>query len=469
MVPSTSWAAGPRAKWAAALAVAACFAIGLAFWRFGVSSRAGSEGAAITFSVAADAPDAPPLPGILGEWVAADARSPRVVRFSDHSALQLAPGARMRVTTTTPSGADLLLERGAMHVDVAHERPTAAAEAPPAASASPETPRAKRWAVRAGPFEVRVTGTIFDAAWDPMAERFELTMIEGRVLVTGPSLPPERAVVGGERLIVSVRDGKMVLSSVSVALGNPVGVPQTPPGSVGEPVSAGDGASAPVASGDAVPQGAPVAVGDPSRVGSARASAPKEKEKDTATEPPLQWRDLAGKGRYRDAFVAAEAAGFSAEVERAPADDLLVLADAARFSGSPARAKEALLAARRRFGTRGQSAFLLGKIAADQQGSPGEAVTWFETYLREQPGGPLAEQALGRIVDLARRIGPDAAAMAGNRYLARYPDGSYAALARSLVAVATGAQVVVPSGNPVAVPQAPPVSSGNPAPQAPPP
>jgi hypothetical protein len=138
------------------------------------------------------------------------------------------------------------------------------------------------------------------------------------------------------------------------------------------------------------------------------------------------------KGRYRDAFAAAEAAGFSREVDQAPAGDLLMLADAARFSGSPARAREALLAARRRFGIRGQSAFLLGKIAADQQGSPGDAVGWFETYLREEPAGPLAEQALGRIVDLTRRASPEAARRAASRYLARYPDGSYAALARSL-------------------------------------
>jgi hypothetical protein len=265
--------------------------------------------------------------------------------------------------------------------------------------------------VRAGPFEVRVTGTTFDAAWDPNAERFELTMIEGRVLVTGPNLPPERAVVGGEHLVVSVKDGRMVLSSLGTepTPETPAPAASTSEPAVAPPASASAGAGA---------------------VAKAETGATGETPKPPA--PP--WKDLAASGKYKDAFAAAEAAGFSAEVERGQAGDLLMLADAARYSGSPARAKEALLAARRRFSVRGQSAFLLGKIAADQQGSPGEAVTWFETYLSEQPGGPLAEQALGRIVDLTRRSNPAGAREAAARYLARYPEGSYAALARSLTA-----------------------------------
>jgi transmembrane sensor len=232
-----------------------------------------------------------------------------------------------------------------------------------------------------GPFEVRVTGTTFDAAWDPLADTFELTMLEGRVVVTGPNIPPDHAVIAGEHLVVSVRG--LV----------------TPP-----PPSAPEGG---VPVGEAPP---PVPV-IPARTA---------------------WKELAARGRYRDAFAAAEAAGIGPEMERAPASDLLLLADAARFSGSPGRAREALLLARRRFGVRGQSAFLLGKIAADQQGSPGDAVGWFETYLREEPGGPLAEEALGRTVDLTPRSSPEAGRAAA-RYLARYPDGSRAALARSLI------------------------------------
>jgi ferric-dicitrate binding protein FerR (iron transport regulator) len=408
-----------RAPAVGALAAAACLLIAAGGARFAASRGAGSGLLMpLTFSVAADVPGAPAAPGVVGDWVAAGTGAPREASFSDGSELELSPGARIRVTTTSPAGADVLIERGAVHVAVAHP-------------VRPAAERPRKWAVRAGPFEVRVTGTTFDAAWDPTAERFELTMIEGRVLVSGPNIPPERAVVGGERLVVSVRDGRMVLSSRVDPPAEPAAAPR-------EPASAD-----PIATPE-ISATAPAIVPP---VGSIAAPAP------AAAAP---WKDLAAKGRYRDAFAAAEAAGFAQELERAPAGDLLMLADAARFSGSGARAREALLAARRRFHVQGQSAFLLGKIAADQQGSPGDAVGWFEAYLREQPGGPLAEQALGRIVDLSRRGSVDAGRAAAARYLARYPDGSYAALARSLTADP-------PAPAAPATPPGPPGAAGSPS------
>ncbi len=274
--------------------------------------------ASLSFLVGDDRGD---RPGAVGEWLAAGSDAPLSARFSDGSAVELAPGASMRVSATTPVGADVLLERGTLHATVAHPAGVPA-----------------RWAVRAGPFEVRVTGTRFDASWDPQAEAFELTLVEGRVTVTGPSLPADRAVVAGEHLVVSLREARTVLGAARAQ-------------------------AAPLVAGGARPS----------------------------------WKELVAKGRYRDAFAAAEAAGIAQEMERAPAGNLLLLADAARFSASPARAREALLLARRRFGARGQSAFLLGKIAADQQGSPGDAAAWFETYLREEPGGPFAEEARRRL------------------------------------------------------------------------
>jgi hypothetical protein len=349
----------------------------------------------------------PPAPAAVGDWVAAGAEAPLEARFSEGSVLTLAPGARMRVTTTNPSGADVLIERGSVHAIVAHAG------------------RAARWSLRAGPFEVRVTGTIFDAAWDPMTETFELRMQEGAVVVTGPLLPPDRSLIAGERLVVSVREGRMQLQAGAAAPSSSVSMgPQAASVSMGP---------------QAAPNPAPAAPGliATGHVAVERVEAEPSKTANVHAEPhPAAgsgWRELAAARRYREALAAADAAGFAQELERAPAGDLLALADAARFAGRPAQAREALLAVRRRFGARGHTAFLLGKIAADQQGARIDAVQWFEVYLAEAPGGPLAEQALGRIIELQRRSDPAAAARAATRYLARYPDGAYAALARSVV------------------------------------
>jgi transmembrane sensor len=118
-------------------------------------------------------------------------------------------------------------------------------------------------------------------------------------------------------------------------------------------------------------------------------------------------------------------------VAGASAADLLLLADSARFAGEAGRARQALLAARAR-GAKGSTAFLLGKLAADSAAAPGEAAQWFETYLAEAPAGGLAEQALGRLIEVRRRSGQTAAARAvAAKYLEKYPSGGYAGAARA--------------------------------------
>jgi TolA-binding protein len=107
------------------------------------------------------------------------------------------------------------------------------------------------------------------------------------------------------------------------------------------------------------------------------------------------------------------------------------------LSGNPASAKQALLRLRSAFpgdSRRAAAAFALGKIAFDQTRAYAEAAEWFATSLREQPGGSLAREAAGRLIEARRRAGDDAGArQAAEGYLARYPDGPHADLARSLV------------------------------------
>jgi transmembrane sensor len=352
---------------------------------------------AISFSVGASTE-----PGTVGQWVAPEAGTPVDLRFSEGTLVTLASGARMRVTDTAPDGATLLIERGSIHAAITHR--------------GPDT----RWSVKAGPFEVRVTGTSFDASWDPATETFELAMLEGSVIVSGPRLPSGRPVVGGEHLLVSRTHMELRAGAAPAAQRPAVGPAR--PAACASPVTAAP---------QPVPTSSPSA--DPSSTPAPATSGLDPDRPAASSSPataPASWKALAATGKYREAMDAAEAAGFSGELSRASASELLSLAEAARFAGRPARAKEALLAARKR-GSRGNSAFLLGKIAADQLNSPGEATTWFETYLQEQPGGALAEQALGRLLEM-RKGDPGAGRVIAERYLARYPNGAYKKLARSL-------------------------------------
>jgi hypothetical protein len=344
----------------------------------------------------------PPATGIVGEFIAASSDAPSVVRFSEGTRLTLAPNAKLRITETTAHGAGVLLEQGSVEASVVHTGADTA------------------WALRAGPFDVRVTGTRFEAAWDPIGETFDLTMREGSVIVRGPVLSSERALIAGEHLRISVRDRVLALQTSQPNAPLPSAAPAV---AVALAPSGDPAAAAPIV----VPAASASASAAPRSAATNLDSATKPSD----AEPG--WRELAAAGKFKQAFEATERVGFMQEVERASSADMSTLVDIARYAGRPALAREALLAQRRRFGARGRSAFLIGKTAADQQGNAAEGVRWFEIYLSEEPRGALAEQALGRIMELTRKDS-GAARSAAERYVARYPSGSYAGLARSILA-----------------------------------
>ncbi len=265
-----------------------------------------------------------------GEWIAAGSDGPSVVRFSEGTSLTLAPSAKLRITETTAHGAAVLLEQGSVEASVVH------------------TGADTQWALRAGPFDVRVTGTRFRAAWDPVGETFEITMREGSVLVRGPVLSTERALLAGEHLRVSVRDGVLALHTSqpnapakdappagSAALAEPRG-----PASAQQPV---------VSSATAIAIPAPPSPATPAPGVDATAKA--------ADQGP-GWRELASAGKYKEAFEATERVGFAQEIERASSADLSTLTDIARFAGRPALAREALLAQRLGGSARGEERVL---------------------------------------------------------------------------------------------------------------
>lgn len=345
--------------------------------------------AALTFDVNGS-------PGLAKTWLAAPSAAPLSLRFSEGTSVRLEALSRARVVDLDAHGASLSLEGGRLHAEVVHRANSA-------------------WKVVAGPFTVAVTGTVFDVNWDPESEQLSVSVARGSVAVRDANTGAEQAVHATETLRTSSGERRFEL-----AQGETSATPQLSPKAVVAPDAtlnaAGGREEAPLAATEEAVVPAPL------REESARTS---------------EWREFAKRGALREAFASAEASGFAASCASATPSDLLLLGDGARLSGKPERAVEALLALRRRFPRdprRAAAAFALGKVAFDQRGAYEQAAEWFSTSLREQPAGPLAREASGRLIEALRRADDSAGARRAARdYLSRYPEGPHADLARSVL------------------------------------
>lgn len=242
------------------------------------------------------------------------------------------------------------------------------------------------WSVDAGPYRVHVVGTRFSVAWND--GKFRVDVAEGRVRVTGGDLPAQG---------VAVDAGNGLERRVKPA-------PETPAVDL-----------------NAVPLEKP---------------APDAEERGAASPAPPSWSALANKGKYRDALAQAEKLGFERLTRELSDNDLLLLANAARFSGEGRRAKQALLKLRERFPGRAAAelaALYLARLAEDVDHNPAQAIVWLRAFLQESPTGDLAQGARANLLALLLRRGDQVGARAVARdYLRYHPEGPHAAQARSL-------------------------------------
>lgn len=318
-------------------------------------------------------------PGETGGFIAAKSETP--VKFSDGSELRLAPTARVRVTQVADTGARVLVENGSMHVSVVHREQT-------------------RWAIEAGPYEVKVTGTKFTVAWDAPKNALVVRMEEGSVVVGGCGLEAGTRLKNQEELVVSCSDRE---KASTVELPAPSATPATP-----EPAPS-------------------VSV------------ATLAKPKAPAVDPTRNIVSLARSGQHAEAIAAAEANGWDDTLAALSGPELLLLANAGRYAGRFELATAALEATRRRFANSdaaATAAFELGRIAMDIRHQMKVAGDDFELYLRERPQGPLAREAMGRAIEARYGAGEhDRAKELATRYLASWPDGAHAALAKRVLGV----------------------------------
>ena len=133
----------------------------------------------------------------------ADANESATIKFSDGSEVALSAGTRGRVAALEANGARIGLENGGASVHVVHRADT-------------------KWSVDAGPFVIKVTGTEFDVRWSGADEVLDVRMKTGSVNISGPSVPDGIVLHTGQRLVATLRDGK-------IAIEGPGSEPQAPP------------------------------------------------------------------------------------------------------------------------------------------------------------------------------------------------------------------------------------------------
>jgi hypothetical protein len=306
-----------------------------------------------------------------GEWIATSSATAEERKFDDGSSVRLESESAARVQFAQAKGGLVHLDRGAVKLKVHHVD-------------------GSTWRVAAGPYEVEAIGTEFTVDWVASRDKpLRVSVSEGTVAVRGPAFRGTR--------FVSAHQMVEVASSESSAA-------------------------------RVTPEPAPVSV-DSLSPEADEVAADETLPSSPHVRGEKSWRALEASGKYADAVKAAERRGLSSIYQSGAGDDLLALARAARFAGRMAVSRDALMACRARFAGSPQaamSAFLLGRSASGAQ-----AVEWFSTYLREQPGGALAREALGRLLEAHQASGDRVAARAAaERYLKSYPDGPHATLAR---------------------------------------
>jgi hypothetical protein len=322
-------------------------------------------------------------PVTVGAWVEAPASGqPLSLTFSDGTRIDMSPRTRMRVIEVDAHGAHVLLESGHAQVSVT-PRPDAS------------------WRLSVGPFAVRVIGTRFDVRWDPEGDAFALELTHGKVALSGCVFGSEYMLRVGQAVDASCKRRRLNVHDLAEPQVTALLVPVPTPAS---------------------------ALAEPEPQPAARKHAPRSKPAENR-----DWRTLAAQGKHDEALAIAR----TADLADTPAEDLALLAETARHVGEVSTEEDALLLIRRRFAGTARAAlaaFALGRLEFDKRHAHEKAARWFGIYLKEQSRGPLAREARGRLIEASLEAGDgDRARELAAEYLAGYPSGPHAALARGLL------------------------------------
>jgi ferric-dicitrate binding protein FerR (iron transport regulator) len=352
--------------------------------------------------------------GAVGERLVASESAPLPLRFSDGSQVTLPPRAQAHVDALDKHGATVALDEGTVEVAVVHRSRT-------------------RWSIRAGRYEIRVTGTKFSADWDRRTDALTVTMREGSVEVIGPGMKAPARVVGGQRLRANgvTADGagapEVVVEDAAartIAAREEAAVPEIAPEALEAPVAAE--AEQPEAADKSAPAGA--------RAGSRARRAVAPPAPKLVAIADTQWHALETKGRYKEALAAAKSERlFDDNCARLAGPDMVRLADTARLAGDLERADYAYQSARRFPASAAGALYGLGRVAFDQRHDYAAAASWFQSYVNRFPNGPMAKEAAGLLLESRLNAGDNAGARdAAGIYLRINPHGPLASKARAI-------------------------------------
>jgi len=316
-----------------------------------------------------------------------------------------------------------------------------------------------RWTVEAGPFVVNVIGTRFQVRWEPGDEAFGLEVHEGTVRLSGPSgtrtvTQSDGAVRVGLRPSLPTPTTPALAAPVeeeTVTEPRPARIIERP-----EPRTTASFDVAPVHSEARVatpdtpsyrppsgslqlklPPKTPDAASDPQPAAEPEVATEAELESAAreAPTPEPAWKELVAQGKYREMLSSLSPAQLEEAMWQGDERDVVNIAAAARRSGD-GRTRYMYSVVRARFtGTdaAANAAFMIARMEFHEK-APHAAAGWLEIYLRERPEGRFSREAAGRLVEAyLQSEDPRKAKAAAERYLARYPNGPHAALARSVL------------------------------------
>ncbi len=326
------------------------------------------------------------------------------MRFTEGTEFVLSPGTRARLRSVSSSGARIAIEHGTASFQV--------------------TPRSEAlWQVDVGPFLVTVKGTMFTVSWDAVGERFDLRLRHGEVSVTGPVSTGAISVKANQRLVIDLPKKETVITEEDDGESSAgIGSPRSE--STDQVKSPASERPSPLV---ARPTGQNPALSTERRTAKSGAGR--------------GWGEAVAAGQWDRVLTEVDRAGVKQTLAHASSEDLLALADAARYRRRTGLARAALLAERDRFpGSPSalDAAFLLGRLEESRHGERQEemveAIRWYDTYLSGAPSGTYASEALGRKIIATKGLrGAAAAESLAREYLRRFPGGPYAGAARELL------------------------------------